>query len=189
MKYLELQQRVRQNIFSFSDVEKYFPTENAHALRTQLSRFVKRGLLKQIKRGLYCFKQETIDELALANILYRPSYISLESALNYYGIIPDVPQAVTSVSPTTSKRLKSDYGIFYYSKIKKELFFGFTKISIPVSARFVQLALKEKALLDYFYIRKIKNIEELRLDIQDLDITRYKKYAASFPNWVQTIKL
>ena len=189
MKYLELQEQIEKNIFIFSDVEKHFPEESGQTLRVQLFRFVKRGVLSQLKRGVYFYTGEEMEEFELANILYKPSYISLESALNYYGLIPDIPQAVTSVNPTTSKKLTTEFGRFYYSKIKQELFWGFTKIDLPKAEGLVNFAEKEKGLLDYFYLRKTKNTAELRLDLQQLDEKKYKRYAAEFPGWVQKISL
>lgn len=130
MRYLELQKAINTNIFTLLDVEKYFFGENPHAIRTQLSRFAKRKMIKQIKRGLYCFDKSKIDEYILANKLYQPSYVSLESALEYYGIIPDVTQAVTSINLTTFKKFSNEFGRFYYSKIQQSLFFWIYKSQI-----------------------------------------------------------
>ena len=189
MKFLELRNRLQTNIFTFLDVTKLFPQENAHQIRVQLSRFAKKGLTQPIKKGLYCFKPGMVDELELANWLYYPSYVSLESALNYYGIIPDVPQAVTSVNLITSKKIRTPLGIFYYAKIKKELFFGFIKVRSPVGNSFFNLARQEKALLDYFYLRKIKKTDGLRLKLDNLEQKRFDQYVKIFPTWVQKIKL
>lgn len=187
MKFLELQKALPVNIFTLLDVAKLFPNEKPLTLRIQLSRFAKRGLIRSIKRGLYAFDPQKIDEFLLANFLYSPSYVSLESTLNYYGLIPDVPQAITSVSLTTSKKICSELGSFYYAKIRKELFFGFIKIPASTPNFFINLARPEKALLDYFYLRKIKSVKDLRLDLKDLDRRRYQKYAQNFPFWVQKI--
>ena len=189
MKYLDLQAKVKTNIFTFLDIEKIFSAESLHSIKIQLSRFAKKGLIKQIKRELYCFDEKKIDELVLAGLLYQPSYISLESALNYYGIIPDVPQAVTSVNLITSKKIRTPLGIFYYAKIKKELFFGFIKVRSPVGNSFFNLARQEKALLDYFYLRKIKKTDGLRLKLDNLEQKRFDQYVKIFPTWVQKIKL
>ncbi|MBL7159769.1 hypothetical protein ISS85_04790 [Candidatus Microgenomates bacterium] len=189
MKYLDLQAKVKTNIFTFLDIEKIFSAESLHSIKIQLSRFAKKGLIKQIKRELYCFDEKKIDELVLAGLLYQPSYISLESALNYYGIIPDIPQAITLVSLTNSKKIKNDFGSFYYSKIKKELFFGFTKISPPNLKEIIRIAKKEKALLDYFYIRKIKKITDLRLNLKELNHSVYQDCLKSFPEWIKRIEL
>ena len=189
MKYLELREKIQRNIFSLVGVLHYFPDEKPTAIKTQLSRFLKKGLIFQIKRGLYCFDKENIDEFVLANELYQPSYISLETALNYYGIIPDIPQEITSVTPITTKLIKTSLGRFSYTKIKSELFFGFKKVKSIKSEDYFQLAYPEKALLDYFYLRKIRDPADLRLNLKSIDIERYQKFLKSYPAWVAKIKL
>lgn len=187
MKYLELRCRITTNIFTIADAAKYFFEEKPENLKVQLIRFVQKGYLKKIKRGIYCFDSRLIDELDLVDILYHPSYISLESALHYYDIIPDVPQAVTAVTPTTTKKIKTPWGIYYYKKIKPELFFGYKIIKSRSS--YLKIASKEKALLDYFYIRKIKKTDSLRLDFDKINKNQYQKYLKNYPNWIKRIKL
>lgn len=187
MKYLALQNKIKTNIFTFVDVIKHFSDEDERNTRVQLGRFVKKGLIIRIKRGLYCFDPKRIDELELASWLYQPSYISLETALNYYGLIPDIPQTVTSVCLTTTKRIHNQFGSFSYTKIKPSLFFGFVKVKSAGSDSFFNLAEKEKALLDYFYLRKIKTIADLRLNLKDIDNKRYRQYARSYSKWVRKI--
>ena len=132
---------------------------------------------------MYCFDKSKIDELELAGQLYSPSYVSLETALNYYGVIPDIPIAVRSVTPITTKKIKTGLGDFYYLKIDSKLFFGFSQTPFAI-------AYKEKALLDYFYLRRIRKVSrEMRLRLNDWDWKRYHQYAAVFPKWVQEIKL
>jgi len=60
-------------------------------------------------------------------------------------------------------------GSFYYSKIKKSLYFGFKNVESFEKDYYMLVAEKEKALLDYFYIRKIKTIAELRLSLKDIN--------------------
>jgi len=184
MKFLELKGAIRGNIFTFIEALKHFPKETPQTIKTQVSRFVKKNLLTRIKRGLYCFDPKQIDELELAHRLYQPSYISLETALNFYGIIPDIPQTVTSVTLTTTKQIHNQFGTFSYNKIKPQLYFGFTKVKSPTTSSFFDLAQKEKALLDYFYLRKIKTTKGLRLDLKNLDKSRYQQYVKNYPSWV-----
>lgn len=187
MRFLELQKKIKTNIFTISDVVKYFPNENFIALRTQLFRLTKKSLIFRIKRGLYCFNKEKIDELQLANILYFPSYISCESVLNYYGIIPDVPQGVTSITTITSKKIKTIFGNYYYFKINPKLFFGFD--IVKTKNDYLKIAKKEKALLDFFYLRKINKIDDLRLNLKEIDFSLYKKYLKNYPDWIKKIKI
>ena len=165
------------------DVVKLFPDEKPGAVRTQLYRLVKKGYIFPIKRGLYSFDKSKVDEFELAGKLYSPSYISLETALNYYGVIPDVPIVVRSVTPITTKKIKTDLGDYYYLKIDSKLFFGFSQSPYAI-------AHKEKALLDYFYLRRITKVsQDARLQLIDWDWKRYHEYATVFPKWVQQIKL
>ena len=183
MKYLDLRKLIEGNVFSMLDVAKLFPDEKPEAIRTQLYRLVKKGHIFPIKRGLYSFDKSRVDELELAGKLYSPSYISLETALNYYGVIPDVPIAVRSVTPITTKKIETGLGDYYYLKIDSKLFFGFSQTPFAI-------AHKEKALLDYFYLRKVRKVTpDTRLQLVDWDWKRYHAYAAVFPKWVQQIKL
>lgn len=186
MKFLNLQAKVKQNIFTFLDIKKQFNQESSQTLKTQLARFIKKNLIFKINKGIYCFDPDLVDELELANKLHPHSYISLETALNYYGIIPDVPQGITSINLITTKKLINQFGAFYYSKIKPELFWGYKKIQSPTSGWF-SIAEPEKALLDFFYIRKIRQIEDIRLDLRSLKLKKYKQYAKQFPSSLQNL--
>lgn len=189
MKYLELRQRVKENLFTVLDVKKYFPGESESLLKIQLSRFRARGLIIKIKRGLYCFDSAGIEEFELAGKLYRPSYISLESALNYYGMIPDIPQAVICLSLTNTKKITNQFGAFHYIKIKQELFWGYQVREKAQGGGNFLIADRQKALLDFFYIRKIRDTRDLRLDFTGFDFDVYNKYVKFFPDWVQKIKI
>lgn len=187
MNYLDFKSALKQNLFTVHDVKKYFPNETDPSIRIQIFRFAQRGLIFPIKRGLYCFDPSLIEEFELANKLYQPSYVSLESALNYYGMIPDIPQAVTSVGTTTTKKIENQFGAFLFVKIKRELFWGYKSVKTAHQSSFL-IADRQKSLLDFFYIRKVKQLEDLRLDLSKLEFTVYKNYASFFPKWVQQIK-
>ena len=183
MRYLDLRKQIEGNFFKILDVVKLFPNEKSALIRTQLYRLSKKGLISPIKRGLYCFDKNKVDELNLASELYSPSYVSLETSLNYYGVIPDIPMAVSSVTPTTTKKISTSLGNFSYQKIDTKLFFGFSQTPF-------NLAYKEKALLDYFYLHRVRTVSaEMRLKLDDWDWKRYHKYAVFYPSWVQRIEL
>jgi predicted transcriptional regulator of viral defense system len=189
MEYIELKKAIQTNLFTLADVKKHFPHEKDQDINVQLSRFKKRGLIHSFKRGIYCFSLSEVNDFELANKLYQPSYISLETALHYYGIIPDIPQKTVSVNPIKPKEFKTDYGTYIYHKIKQELFWGYKKNKHSGNKGFFLIAEKEKALLDYFYLRKIKETTELRLDLKDFDVEKYQKYVKHFPEWINKIKL
>lgn len=189
MRFEELQNALNTNLFTFADVCKHFPDESDQDLRTQLYRFRQRGDLASPKRGVYAFDLDSVNQFQLANLLYQPSYVSLESALNYYGITPGVPQQVTSVNPTQPKKFKTDGNVFVYYRVKKDLFWGYQKVTAVENSHSFQIAEKEKALLDYFYLRKIKKIDDLRLDLKEIKSEIYKRYSDHYPGWVKKIDL
>jgi hypothetical protein len=145
----------------------------------QLSRWTRDGRIVRLKRGLYTLstgqRASAVSPLTLAEILYRPSYLSLEWALSYYGLIPEAAGTFTGVSTLKTTRFQNAFGSFTYSHLKPEFFFGFKKETIPAPH---WLALPEKALLDFFHLRVPRSqplTKELLLDgyrLQNLDILR-----------------
>ena len=185
MQYKALKNQIKRPVFFDYQVEKLFTDEPKLQINTQLSRMVKRGDLVRLKRGVFMFPDVEVDELVLANLLYDPSYVSLESALNIVGVIPDITANVTSVTLVTSKTVNTVKGMFLYSKIDKELFFGFEKIFDANSKMYYNLALPEKALLDLIYIRRLKSLDEYRIDMSGIKKTLLNKFSKKFPNWVR----
>lgn len=167
MIYLELVKRIKQTIFSYLDVVKFFPEEGEHLIRMQLARFRERGLVKSLKRGLYFFPDRHFDEFEAANKIYQPSYISLETALNYHGVIPDVPLGqVVSVTPVTTRTFDTPVGVYSYRKIRKGFFWGYCESPI-------RMALPEKALLDFEQFNSKGAVKELRVDWSKIDRIKY----------------
>lgn len=185
--FLDFRKTISTNIFTINDVYKHFNDKKDCWVRQKIYRYLKKGLIFPIKRGLYYFDKEEVNPFFLANILYQPSYISCQSALFYYGFISDYPFSITSITTTTTKRIRIPSGDnFFYYKIKKELFFGFGFIKI--GDYFIKIAYPEKALLDFFYINRINSIfDETELDLSKLDRERYKRYSQAFPEWVRKI--
>lgn len=181
MKLIDLLRQVNTPLFFDYQVERLFPSASKHQVNVQLARFVQSGALVRLKRGLYAFSHTQLDEFVLANWLYRPSYVSLESALNSYGIIPDIVPNVTSISPTTSKTITTPRGIFLYSKINTTLFFGYRSVIDPASGLTHFIAEPEKALLDYIYIRQVNDLVEARVETDNLDPKRLTVLARLFP--------
>ncbi len=189
MKYIKLREKIVKNLFSLADVAQLFPQDSSQNIKTQLSRFSQAGLLFRIKRGLYCFDPKKISPLVLANKLLEPSYVSLETTLNFYGVIPDIPQAITSISSAHAKDVSLTIGRFSYDYVNPKLYFGFNLYLDETEQVKYFLAEKEKALLDWFLIRKIKSLANLRLDLRLIDRRKYLDYQQYYPKWVQRIKL
>jgi len=103
----------------------------------------------------------------IANRIYRPSYISLQTALSFYGIIPEAVTNVTSVTTLKTAEFENRFGTFSYKTIQPRFFFGYTEKPFLKGMAFL-LAEPEKAILDLLYLYPFynshKEIEELRFD-------------------------
>ena len=186
MKYRDFEEKINRPIFRVNDSD--FLRLNIY--NSQLSLWKKQNYLSNIKKGIYLFNKQVndIDKKHLAYLLYQPSYISLELALSYYGLIPEVVQTVTSITPKTTRRFQNIKGKFIYRNIKKELYWGYDIVSLGNNGKFL-LAQPEKALLDYLYLNKSKinnvdDVRELRLNSvyfkKIININKLKKYLKEF---------
>ncbi|MFH0771783.1 MAG: hypothetical protein V1933_04105 [Candidatus Omnitrophota bacterium] len=126
--------------------------------KVQLSRWVNAKKLIQAKRGLYLpaekYRKTALYEPYLASLLKRPSYISLEKALEYHGLIPEAVPVFTSLTTKRQGRFVSEAGTFVYRHIKKPLFWGYKSVTVNGQTGFI--ASPEKALLDLFYLNGMK---------------------------------
>jgi len=124
-------------------------------LRLQLSRWVKAGKLIQLTKGLYTlaepYRKVTPHPFVLANAIKKASYISLQSALGYYGMIPEHVPTVTSVTTQRPERVKTLLGQFAFRHIKKNWFHSYQQIDFGSGQR-AFIATPEKALLDLVYL-------------------------------------
>ena len=149
--------------------------------RTTASRLVKRGILVRLQRDLYTLANRKYSLFSLANALYQPSVISLETALNYWGIIVQVPQTVFSIAQA-SYRCVVDNTEFVYRRMPPALFrFG------QVKAEDFFIVEAEKALLDTLYM-KSKGLSELLpedVDMAKLDDELLNYYNRLYPNIVK----
>lgn len=174
--------------FSIYQVRMWEPEFNAN----NYTRWCKQGLLVRLRRGWYAFPEFLkVPDFAryIAGRIYKPSYISLHTALSYYGMIPEAVTDITSVSTLKTYAFKNPFGSYSYCKIKPELYFGF-ELKRMQDGRAIPFATPEKALLDLLYLYPEYNTEEamlaLRLDdafLQDeLDQERLDEYCTRFGN-------
>jgi len=188
MTLKQLQATIKTPVFSTNQVQKFFANEKHSHINISLSRMSKRGDLLRLKKGLFRFPAREVDELLVANLMYQPSYVSLESALHIYGMIPEEVMQVTSITTTKPKKFSTADGGFLYSKVKQSLFFGFEKIQDSYNlSMFYSIAEPEKALLDYIYIRQVKDLEEARVDLDGVNLRILRKFSKEFPSWVQQV--
>lgn len=183
MHFNELRLKIKDTgIFSLEDIFKIFPSASKQNVKNQLRHWIQKGYLLRLKRNLYFLKEtELKEEFFLANKLYEPSYVSLESALNYYGIIPDIPFSVTSVTIKKTQEFKNHFGLFLYRSLKSDLFFGWQEIKVNDNHSY-EIAAQEKALFDFVYLNKNafgKNFpKEERFSLEkDFNWQKFKEYA------------
>lgn len=156
-------------------------------IRIQLSRWVKAGKIYQIRRGLYSiappYQKRKPHPFVVANHLQKASYVSLQSALAFYGHIPEVVNITTSVSTGRPERLHTPLGIYEFRHIKIGLLFGYRMTDFGEQSAFV--ATPEKALLDLIYLQPgadaITYLSELRLqNLAQIDKNLLKKQSDKF---------
>jgi hypothetical protein len=128
--------------------------------RSKLSSLLKAGVLIRIKKGLYVIGKQAFvaqgnggdyplySREMLANLIYGPSYISLEFALAYYDLIPERVEEVTSMTCSRNKKFNTPLGRFNYHYLRMEKYpVGVTYAKIDEKRGFL-IATKEKALAD-----------------------------------------
>lgn len=179
MQFKQFRLKMKKNIFSKEEAQIVAFDTPPSTFKLQLHQWVKAGDLINLKRGLYVFSDSRVDKMEVARRLYSPSYISLEYALNLYGLIPDVPFSVTLVTPKITRKFNTPYGQFFYRKIKKEAFFAYDPQTL--------MAEKEKALVDYLYLNSGRFVpradfwRELRLqNLNDINFDKASEYAEKF---------
>lgn len=138
--------------------------------RNNLSRWIKKGLILRLRNGLYTFpeyKRVPNFSYFAANRIYRPSYISLYSALSFYGLIPEAVSQITSVSTLKTTSFENDFGSFTYKTISEILMYGYSPKKIDAERTFL-IACPGKAIIDLLYLypeyNTEKDIFELRFD-------------------------
>jgi len=151
----------------------------------QLSRWRDARLLHQLRRGLYLlaepYRKQTPHPFAAANLLQRPSYVSCQSALAWYGLIPEYVPSVVSITTARTGEWQTELGTFLYRHVKNELFWGYRSVEVMPGQK-VFLATPEKALLDLIYLQPGADdadyLAELRLqNWEQMDLTRLSQMA------------
>jgi len=160
--------------------------------RNNLTRWVKKGYLFRLRQGYFAFsefKSKRDYPLYFANRIYRPSYISLHTALEFYGLIPEAVVQITSVSSLKTAMFSNDSGEYSYKNVKENLMFGFEQ-KIIADNKTILFATAEKALLDLLYLypfyNSLQELEQLRLDEdymqENLNVDLLAGYLAVFRN-------
>ena len=158
MDYIRLSSVLRNNklyLFTLRDVKNLFPEEKEKTIKNNFTRWLSKGYCARLKRDLYEFvergREVRIPDLYVANRLYAPSYVSMETVLSIHSIIPDIAAGVTSVTTRPTRTFKNKYGAFFYRTCKSKAFTGYKLMTF--NGFKVHIADKEKALVDFLYYR------------------------------------
>jgi hypothetical protein len=199
------------NFIHFKDSLRDFPVFSMADIRVayrgfdrrRLSEWQKKGYIQKIIKGYYLFSDVEINEnilAATANKIYKPSYISLETALSYYRLIPESIYVMTSVSTRRTYRFETLLATFTYRTIKPALFFGYSLLSSGI-----KIAFMEKAILDFLYLNptvrseddffslrlnreevlSLMNTERLRLYVKRFNQKRLSNTVERFLTWLE----
>lgn len=186
MNVIDFQNQFRlYQVFSLQDIRKTVPGFSYR----QLDRWEKKNYLQKIRRGFYMFPREKVDErflFVIANRIYSPSYISLERALKFYGLIPEEVFQVTSVSTKKPVTFSTSIGNFTYRKLKPSLFWGYTLLTVREQKMLI--AEPEKAILDYLYLHpELKTVDDfmgIRINTdrfrEQVNLRKLQKYLEAF---------
>ncbi len=157
-------------VISVAEVEKAFPGFDRNAL----TRWQGKGYLEKIRQGYYRLTSRLLtgdaDRFIVANRIYHPSYVSLQSAMRWYDFIPEGVFTVTSITTLKTTSFETPIGAFQYRNLKKELFFGYR---LEKSGEFhFKIADPEKTMLDFLHLHpdagNEDGLHELRLNVFEL---------------------
>lgn len=175
---LKIRSQLPYEVFSENDFHLLKRDLSRCARYSLLSRLLKSGAINKVSRGLYVFgedwRRRPLSKFLIANKLATPSYISFESALSHYGLIPESVYVTTSATfQRNNKSFKTPYGDFTYQHIQSSLF-ALEIESLKTDSGTILMATPMKALFDLISIRrklynKITDLEEdLRIPREEL---------------------
>lgn len=140
----------------------------------KVKRLIQQGKMLHIRRGLYyltamhgAVKPHPFE---LAQYIYAPSYVSLESALAYHQLIPEAVYVITSACAKRSKKFHTPIGVYSYLHLPAENFYSEVELITENNYRFM-MAKPWKAICDYIYCYK-KNWDNLLPLMKSLRISR-----------------
>jgi len=157
--------------------------------KRRLYEWQQKHYIERLANNYYIFTDFRMDDFLLkriANTIYSPSYIGLESALSFYHLIPEAVFQITSITTRKTKKLHNHLASFSYQTIHRSLFYGYTIERKKNSSYFISDP--EKTILDYLYLnshlKTEDDFESMRLNrdvfIDLINTVKLKKYLQLF---------
>lgn len=173
-------QHPEMTVFHLNDLSLLLGINKAK-LQVELYRMKKRGVVKPLANGYYAnpFHLPSLEYVAM--ILKKPSYISLETALNKYGLLPQTVFLYSMVTTQFPHQYEALDTVFEYHHIQASYFFGFQEMTPQIF-----MAEPEKALLDLIYLKVFKQKRDNRyvtlslidnMDFSTLNQSKFSRYA------------
>lgn len=179
---IEKLKAIPKSYFSFDDLKKFYPGKKGD-LKVVVYRLIKQERLIRLMKGYYALNLSAVDWEQFACEMVQPSYVSLEYALNQYGLIDQIPTRITLVTTKKSREIILPNQVLEYSHLNPKLYFGY-----KIKGNFL-IAEKEKVLLDELYLISLK---KRHLSLESLDLTAINKklfnqWLKKFPSYTQKL--
>lgn len=161
------------SVFKLDDAIKIMHCNRSYAILF-LYRCAQRNLIGHINRGTYYLKSKS-NEYEIASNILGNSYVSLISALSYYGLTTQIPRIVYVVSTNRHRPIKNIMGVdIVFRKIKKEMLFGYHK----EQSGNLFIADPEKAIVDIYYFNDVNDLDDSALENPPrIDVKKLAAYA------------
>ncbi len=169
------------HVITLSELLKVFPDFDTH----NLVRWQRKGYITKLRNRHYLLNDSSLDRneadlFSIANKLYRPSYVSLESALSFYGLIPEGVFRIQSITTLKTNAFNTPVGGFDYRSIKPQCYFGYRLA--PLRNGHYLIAELEKAMLDFLYFRHDicdrESLDALRWNQAVLSTVNHERFEA-----------
>ena len=155
LKTTPLRQQIARDVFDYQQLVAYLSQFSKP--RDKIRRLLATGEVVRIRKGLYAFgeplRRAPISRELLANLIYGPSYISLDYALNYHGLIPERVEMVTSMALGRSRTFATPFGTFSYRRLSQSRYAVGVVLEEYSDLSFL-IASPEKALADKVWADK-----------------------------------
>jgi predicted transcriptional regulator of viral defense system len=165
-------------VFSSASLAKSLDINKERSVYLIIQKLLRSSILEKVGKNCYILVQKPAHQFLIANYYLMPSYISLESALSYYGILSQFPTEVTSITPLKTTKYVLSNQLFSYAHLKKDLYWGYVKRDDGFL-----IATPEKAILDQAYMAS-KGLKTFPKDELDWNLVNKKillKYAKLYP--------
>jgi len=195
----DLKSRIQSSYFDYQKLMSLLK-ESTHARRV-IGALISKGLIIRIKKGLYVWgpkwEKKLLSKEIMANLIYGPSYVSLEYALSYYHLIPERVETVTSVTTKRKKKFDTPMGAFTYDVLHSNNFPMGVYLKKFDDKNSFMIASPEKSFLDTIALRlnssdlsvlEMKQVleQDLRIDMNEFKKLDRKKMLELAKNYRQS---